>query len=97
MTSHSSMNPRSDYASSHDSTSQPESAGNDARAENDLARMAEVVANGQVPFPTDLPESEAERLRLLVVCRRRKRLVTLIARAIARDIKDGFLKLQGGS
>ena len=90
MTSHGSLNPRADSASSYDSTSKPEIANADARSKSDLARRAEVVADGQVPFPADLPEGEAERLRLEVIHRRQRLFVTFIARAIARDIQDGF-------
>lgn len=89
MTSHGAINPRVDSAS-HDSTSSPKSASVDAKSRNTFARQAEVVANGQMPFPVDLPESEAERLRLEVVRLRRKRFIAFIARAIARDIHESF-------
>ena len=90
MTSHGSIIPNVDSESSHDSTSKPENATADEESKHSFVRRAEVVANGQVPFPADLPEGEAERLRLEVVRRRRKRFVTFIARAIARDIQNGF-------
>ena len=90
MTSHDVVNPHVDAASSHDSTFKPEDATADEESQHTFVRRAEVVANGQVPFPADLPESEAERFRLEVVRLRRKRFVAFIARAIARDIRNGF-------
>ncbi len=96
MTSHGSVNRRADFVSSHDLTSSPENVNKEARSKSKLVRRAEAVASGQVPFPADLPESEAERLRLEVVCRRRQLFVTFIARTINRDIQDGTKKLQGG-
>lgn len=95
MTSHRSINTRADSASSHDSTAKPENSSADAESKSHIARWAEAVANGQVPFPADLSEGEAERLRLEVVLRRRIQLVSFIARAIARDIQDGFQTLTG--
>ncbi len=82
--------PRATSTSSHDSNSLPESVNADARSNRDLARRADAVAHGQVPFPEDLDDDEAERLRLEVVRRRHRRLVAFIARAISRDMRDGF-------
>ncbi len=75
---------------SYDLNSLPESVNADERSNRDLARRADAVAHGQVPFPEDLDDDEAERLRLEVVRIRRRRLVTFIARAISRDMRDGF-------
>ena len=90
MTSHDVVNPHVDSASSHDSTSKPENATADEESKHSFVRRAEVIANGQVPFPADLSENEAQQLRLEVVRRRRKRFIAFIARAIARDIHNSF-------
>jgi hypothetical protein len=52
----------------------------------DLVRLAEHVAAGRVPFPTDLPADQADRLAGLVRGLCRDRLVRHIARAIAADL-----------
>ncbi len=54
--------------------------------EPQLDRWAQLLADGEVEFPDDLPAGQAERLLALVRRRRRNRLVTLIARQIARQI-----------
>ena len=95
MTSHRSINPREDLESVRDSALISDRADVDAKSKTDLARQAELIATGQVPFPNDLPDGETERLRLEVVRRRRKQFIKLIARAIARDIQDGFHKTTG--
>ncbi len=56
----------------------------------ELSRWADAVASSQAPFPDDLTANRAERLMVEVARRRRKLLVTFVARAIARDIQDGF-------
>ena len=90
------MNPRADSESAQDSAPLPGCVNTDARSTADLARRAEVIATGQVPFPEDLPDGVAERLRLEVARRRRGQLVQLIARAMARDIQDGVSNPHGG-
>ncbi|MFV1965741.1 MAG: hypothetical protein ACC628_09990 [Pirellulaceae bacterium] len=54
-----------------------------------VAKLAELVANGKVPFPANLSSSETERLRETVAELRRHRLIKFIAQAIAKDIHDG--------
>ena len=90
------MNSRADSESAQDSAPLPGCVHTDARSTADLARRAEVIATGQVPFPEDLPDGVAERLRLEVARQRQKQFVKLIARAIARDLQDEASKLQGG-
>jgi hypothetical protein len=58
----------------------------DVRADFDVERWALLVADGQVPFPTDLESSVQEALVRRVSQRRRLRLLKFIARAIAQDI-----------
>ena len=64
---------------------------NPVEAENladNLPKVADMVARGELPIPLDWP---ADSLRLLlseVHARRRRRLVELIARAIANDIRQ---------
>ncbi|MFV1967237.1 MAG: hypothetical protein ACC628_17550 [Pirellulaceae bacterium] len=54
-----------------------------------LAKMAELVANGKAPFRANLPSDETGWLRKTVAELRRRRLIRFIAQAIARDIHDG--------
>ena len=51
-----------------------------------LGRVAELVANGELPFPENLPAERSQRLLVDVQLRRRRRLVQFIARTIALDI-----------
>jgi hypothetical protein len=60
--------------------------GGDCLPAPDLVRLAEHVAVGRVPFPTDLLAQEGNRLGRLVRRLRRDRLVRLIAAAIAADL-----------
>ena len=49
-------------------------------------RVAELVANGELPFPEDLSAERSHRLLNEVQQRRRCRLVKFIAHTIAMDI-----------
>ena len=49
--------------------------------------VANLIADGRVPFPTDAPAPDRDRLRALVRARLRARLLALVARAVARDIR----------
>ena len=49
-------------------------------------RVAELVANGELPFPENLTAKRSQRLLVEVQQRRRRRLVKFIARMIALDI-----------
>ncbi len=60
--------------------------GSAADAES-LDRLANLIADGRVPFPTDAPAPDRDRLRALVRARLRARLLALVARAVARDIR----------
>lgn len=51
-----------------------------------LDRVANIVAQGEFPFPTDLAPDQAEQLANEVRKRRYRRLVQYIARSIAMDI-----------
>lgn len=52
-----------------------------------LDRLADLIANGRVPFPTDAPAPDRGRLLALVRARLRARLLAVVARAVARDIR----------
>lgn len=54
-----------------------------------LERIAHLVGTGELPFPTDLPTDQIERLVALVRERRRRKLVQFLARAIAKNICGG--------
>ena len=76
---------RSGRANRHKSQSFAElpALANDA---TELRRLASLVADGEIPLPTDLPDRD-----LLALCRHvkkalRQRLVQYVARAIAMDI-----------
>jgi hypothetical protein len=51
-----------------------------------LMRLAQLVADGELPFPGNLPLERKQRLLSEVQRRRRDRLVRHVARAIAEDI-----------
>jgi UDP:flavonoid glycosyltransferase YjiC (YdhE family) len=52
-----------------------------------LARWAEVIADGECGLPRGLNKAQEQQLRDLVRRRLRQRLVQFIARQIARDIQ----------
>lgn len=55
-----------------------------------LDRWAELIAVGAASLPTDLPAAELQIVLAKVARLRRRRLVYLVARAIAHDIRgDG--------
>ncbi len=51
-----------------------------------LVRLANLVASGEVPLPADLHPDQLEHLAREVRQQRRRRLVQFIARTIALDI-----------
>lgn len=53
-----------------------------------LERYAQLVADGEVPFPSDLPAAQAAQLEVLVRALLRERLVTYIARQIAWELAN---------
>lgn len=56
------------------------------RSQEQLSRLAELVASGELPLPSDLSADELDELVRNVRVRRRRRLFRYIARAIALDI-----------
>lgn len=54
----------------------------------ELIRQAMLIADGIIPFPCDLGESEIQELWELVRSHRRKRLIQFVARQIAADVRD---------
>ena len=52
----------------------------------DLDRWAKLIAEGEVPFPTELSSLTQEMLAKKISQNRRHRLLRFIARAIAMDI-----------
>ena len=54
-----------------------------------LDRVAQLVASGEVAFPAGLSVARTDRLARIVREQRRRRLVQFIARSIARDIYRG--------
>jgi len=57
-----------------------------AATQEQLMRLAQLVADGELPFPGNLPLERRQRLLVEVQRHRRERLVHYIARAIAEDI-----------
>lgn len=55
----------------------------------DLVRCAQLIAIGEVRFPDNLPDDQAERLGTLVQEISRERMVRFIAHEVARYIADG--------
>ncbi len=53
-----------------------------------FARYAELVASGKAEFPDGLPKEQEEDLVKEIRSKLRRRLVLLIAREIARDIRS---------
>lgn len=51
-----------------------------------LDQVANMVAQGEFPFPIGLAPDQVEQLAIEVRKRRRRRLVQFIARSIAQDI-----------
>ena len=52
-----------------------------------LPKIAEMIADGEIPIPVDWPDSHLHPLLDLVHAARRRRLVHFIARTIASDIR----------
>lgn len=78
----------SDRRSSHTPGANPPTA-NTQRTElsqEQLARMANLIASGEAAFPEDLEPLDRERLETQVRKLLKSRLLVLIARAIAQDI-----------
>jgi len=62
----------------------------DATGPIDSMRLARMISHGLMPFPDDLPSIETRELLLAVRTVGRKRLIQLVAQAIAQDIlSDG--------
>ena len=54
---------------------------------DELARWADLIADGRDAFPADLPPPDRDQLRAEVRRRRRDRLVRHIARALALELR----------
>lgn len=71
----------------------PDSDGGNGAAQEqpvlDLVRTAELVAKGEVAFPSDLSEQESKKLTSLVREQLRERMVRHIARQIVAEILGG--------
>ena len=52
----------------------------------DFERLADLVANGEVAWPTDLPEQQATDLTRMVRDRLRSRLVRITSRLVAAEL-----------
>jgi hypothetical protein len=61
----------------------------------DLARCAQLIAVGQIPFPSHLPSDEVRKLAIEVLRLRRERFVRYIAGAIACDIHESAKRNKG--
>ena len=61
-----------------------------------LRRLAELIVEGQAPFPGDLPLADRDRLAALVRAGLRNRLTDFIAWGIAADIAAAPAQ-QGGA
>ncbi len=60
---------------------------NDGLGDNpNIESLAKLCSVGAVPIPDDLPHDQQRQLLLAIAIRRRKRLLHLIASAIAEDI-----------
>ena len=51
-----------------------------------IERLAEIVADGRCPFPEDVVPGDAQRLKAQVRQRLQERMVRLIARAVAAHL-----------
>jgi hypothetical protein len=56
-------------------------------SDDQLGRLAELIADGRCQPPEDLPPADRRRLQVEVRLRLRARLVRLIARAIAHHLR----------
>ena len=84
----SSTNP-SDHFARHDHHGQNQLNANPRsklQSPEQLVRLADLVASGELPLPTDLHSDQLEHLAREVRQRRRRRLVRFIARTLALDI-----------
>lgn len=67
-----------------------ESTSHTAETTTDLRALAQLIADGEIPFPMDRQAHERRRLVVLVRERRRRRLIEYLAQQIARSIlSDG--------
>ena len=71
------------------STHETDTSVQSVRSDQQLQRIAALVADGDLPLPLDLPDKQLAKLVREVQERRRRRLVQFVARAIAMDIVSG--------
>jgi hypothetical protein len=56
-------------------------------SDDQIDRLAAMIANGCCEWPTHFPARESQRLQVEVRSRLRHRLIRLVARAIALDVR----------
>jgi hypothetical protein len=56
------------------------------RSDEQISRLADLVADGRFDFPQDLTPTDTERLHRAVRSRLRQRLLGFIARAVAQHL-----------
>ncbi len=69
-----------------DQTNEFEAESNTSRI--DHSKLASLIANGELPFPTSLSPLESDRLAAQVRNRRRNQLVQFLARQVAQHLHD---------
>lgn len=69
-----------------DDSSKPTDNGTEGNAPPDLNRLAQLIADGQIPIPARLHSATQQALVSRVADLRRSRFLRFIARAIAQDI-----------
>ncbi|WP_339735852.1 hypothetical protein [uncultured Gimesia sp.] len=62
-----------------------------------LDRVANLIAEGEFPFPTDIPPDQQTILAAEVRKRRHQRLVKFICRLIAKELHQPKSPLKGGT
>ena len=55
--------------------------------DDEIGRLAEMIADGRCELPDDLPATDRQKLEAEVRRRLRERLIRLIARAIAQHLR----------
>lgn len=65
-------------------------AHNDKNSQNkeDARKLAQLIADGEIPFPQDRDARDCHHLAALVRARRRQRLIDYLAHLVARAIHD---------
>ena len=67
----------------------PVDSATDSHAQSiDDSKLAQLIANGELPFPSGLATEDANRLAVMVRIRRRNQLVSFLARQVAQYLHD---------